>query len=157
MATDDDVQTRINRIGADALDQLPRGRVTMRKFLIPLLGAATALAIAAPVAAQYAPPAYNGYGRGYEGRGFANQLRERVNRIQRQIRDLEYRRVLSPREASYLEGEARDLQRRIYRDSGNGIQPGEAQRIDERLRRFEYRVSREATDRNNRPGDYRRY
>jgi hypothetical protein len=157
MATDDCVQSGINRIGAHALDQLPRGRVTMRKFLIPILGAATALAVAAPVAAQYAPPARNGYGRGYEGRGFASSLRERVNRVQRQIRDLEDRRVLSGREGRYLENEARDLQRSIYRDSGNGIQPGEARRVDERLRRLEYRVQREASDRNNRPGGYRRY
>jgi adenylosuccinate synthase len=128
----------------------------MRKFLISITVAASALAVAVPAAAQYAPQPYNGYGRGYEGRGFGQRLTERVNRVQRQIRDLEDRRVLSGREARYLEGEARDLQRSVYRDSGNGIQPGEAQRIEERLRRLEYRVQREASDNNNRPG-YRRY
>jgi hypothetical protein len=134
----------------------------MLKFLIPVAVAATALTVAAPAAAQYAPRPYNGYGydRGY-GQGFegpfAQRLSERVHRVQRQIRDLEYRRLLSPREARYLESEARDLERSIYRDSRNGIQPGEAQRIEERLRRLEYRVQREASDFNNRPGGYRRY
>lgn len=129
----------------------------MRKFLIPIAVAATALAVAAPAAAQYAPRPYNNYGRGDDGRGFGNGLRERVDRIQRQIRDLEYRRVLSGREARYLEGEAMDLRRSIYRDARNGIQPGERERIEERIRRLEYRVQREASDFNNRPGGYRRY
>ena len=132
----------------------------MRKFLIPITIAATALAVAAPAAAQYAPRPYNNYGRGYDrgyDRGYGNGLRERVDRIQRQIRDLEYRRVLSGREARYLDGEAMDLRRSIYRDARNGIQPGERERIEERLRRLEYRVQREASDRNGRPGGYRRY
>ncbi|HEX5237531.1 MAG TPA: hypothetical protein VFW39_03595 [Sphingomicrobium sp.] len=128
----------------------------MRKFLISITVAASALAVAAPAAAQYAPRPYNNYGRG-DAVGYGNGLRERVDRIQRQIRDLEYRRVLSGREARYLDGEAMDLRRSIYRDSGNGIQPGERQRIEERMRRLEYRVQREASDNNNRPGGYRRY
>lgn len=129
----------------------------MRKFLIPAIGVVSALAMAAPAAAQYAPRPYDGYHRGYEDRDFAGRLLERVNRIQHQIRDLEYRRVLSGREARYLDYEAMNLRRSIYRDSRNGIQPGEAQRTEERLRRLEYRVQREASDFNNRPGGYRRY
>ena len=41
----------------------------MRKFLIPIVAAGSALAVAAPAAAQWAPPTYNyrpyDYGRGY--------------------------------------------------------------------------------------------
>jgi hypothetical protein len=129
----------------------------MRKFLIPITVAATALAVAAPASAQYAPRPYNNYGRGDNVVGYGNGLRERVDRIQRQIRDLEYRRVLSGREARYLDREAMDLRRSVYRDARNGIQPGERERTEERIRRLEYRVQREASDLNNRPGGYRRY
>jgi hypothetical protein len=132
----------------------------MRKFLIPVIGTASVLAIAAPAAAQYRPtynqPA-NGYGYGERGGHSGGRLEERVQRLRAQIRQLEQRRIISYREARSLEYQAADLQRSVYRDSGNGIQPGERQRIEERMRRLEYRVSREASDRNNRPGDYRRY
>jgi hypothetical protein len=130
----------------------------MRKFLIPLIGAASVLAIAAPAAAQYRPT-YNQPGYGYGGHGgrFGGRLDERVQRIRADIRQLEERRIISYREARSLEYQAADLRRSFYRDSRNGIQPGERQRIEERLRRLEYRVSREASDRNNRPGGYRRY
>jgi hypothetical protein len=128
----------------------------MRKFLIPIVAGVSALAVAAPAAAQYAPPVgrYHGYNQGYrfDGRG----LQVRVDRIREQIRRLEARRVLSFREGRSLEMQANNLQRRIYRSSGNGIQPGEARRLENDIRRLEYRVQREATDLNNRPG-YRRY
>jgi cystathionine beta-lyase/cystathionine gamma-synthase len=69
---------------------------------------------------------------------------------------MEARRILSFREARSLENEARAIQRKIYRSTGNGIQPGEARNIERRIRHLEIRVQREATDFNNRPG-YRRY
>ena len=128
----------------------------MRKFLIPFVAAASVLAIAAPASAQYAPPVgrYPGYNQGYafDGRG----LQIRVERIREQIRRLEARRILSFREGRSLERQAANLQRRIFMASRNGIQPGEARRLNEEVRRLEYRVQREATDFNNRPG-YRRY
>ena len=128
----------------------------MRKILIPLVAAVSAVAVAAPAVAQYAPPVgrYGGYDRGYgfDGRG----LQIRVERIRQQIRRLEARRILSFEEGRSLEYQAANLQRRIFFASRNGIQPGEARRLEFGFRRLEYRVQREASDFDNRPG-YRRY
>jgi hypothetical protein len=132
----------------------------MRKFVIPIVAAASALAVAAPAAAQWRPPVYNyqpyNYGRGFEGRGFARAMERRVQRIRRDIRDLQARHILSWREAQSLEYQSGNIQNRIYRASRNGIQPGEARRLEGQIRGLEYRISREATDYNNRPGG-RRY
>ena len=126
----------------------------MRKFLISCAAAASVLAIAAPASAQYAPRGdrYHRYDRAaFDGRG----LQVRVDRIREQVRRLEARRIVSFREGRSLEYQAANLQRRIARASGNGIQPGEARRLENQIRQLEYRVQREATDRNNRPN--RRY
>lgn len=133
----------------------------MRKFIVPIIAAVSAISVAAPAAAQrWAPPAYNyqpyNYGRGYSGHRFAREMNNRVERIRGDIREMANRRILSPREARSLENEAAGIQRRIWRDSRNGIQPGEARRIEERIRRLEYRIHREASDWNGRP-DRRRY
>lgn len=133
----------------------------MRKFLVPIVAAASTLAIAAPASAQaWAPPVYNYqpyyYGHGFNHFNFARSMQSRVERIRRDIRQMEYRRILSPRETRSLEWQASNLQGRIYRASRNGIQPYEAQRLENQIRRLEYRVSREATDWNRRPG-YGRY
>ncbi|HYX46682.1 MAG TPA: hypothetical protein VE820_07660 [Sphingomicrobium sp.] len=129
----------------------------MRKYLVPIVAAASTLAIAVPGSAQaWAPPVYNyqpyNYGRGFIARDFSHSMQGRVERIRRDIRQMEYRRILSPREAQSLEWQASNLQGRIYRASRNGIQPWEAQRLENQIRRLEYRVSREATDWNRRPG-----
>lgn len=129
----------------------------MRKFLIPIVAGISVVAIAAPASAQYAPRYdrhNNGYGYRDDRRG--GDITARIDRIRGQIRQLEQRRVLSWREGRELESEAADIQRSAWRDSRNGIQPGEGRRLEERLRRLEFRVRREASDRNNRP-DYRRY
>ena len=128
----------------------------MRKILIPLVAAVSAVAVEAPAVAEYAPPVgrYGGYDRGFgfDGRG----LQIRVERIRQQIRRLEARRILSFEEGRALEYQAANLQRRIFFASRNGIQPGEARRLEFGVRRLEYRVQREASDFDNRPG-YRRY
>ena len=134
----------------------------MRKFLIPIVAAASALAIAAPTSAQrWAPPVYNyqpyNYGNGYSGINFARSMDQRVQRIRRDIRNLEARRVLSFREARELDQEARSIERKVYRSTGNGIQRGEARNIERRIQRLEYRISREASDFNNRPNHYGRH
>ena len=126
----------------------------MRKFLIPIIAGVSVVAMAAPASAQYARPVdrYQHYHQGaFDGRG----LQVRVDRVREQIRRLEARRALSFREGRSLEFQAMNLQRRIERASGNGIQPGEARRLENQIRQLEYRVQREATDRNNRPN--RRY
>jgi hypothetical protein len=133
----------------------------MRKFLIPIAAAASTLAIAAPAAAQWAPPVYNyqpyNYGRGYNGFNFARSMETRVQRLRVDIRNLQARRILGRGEARSLEVQARNLQRRIYMASRNGIQPYEARQVENQIRRLEYRIHREATDYNNRPGGRRRY
>lgn len=127
----------------------------MRKFLIPIIAAASTLAIAAPASAQYAPPVYRyqpyNYGHGFSGHNFARSMEARVQRIRGDIRRMEQRRILSPREARSLDNQASNIQRRIFRASRNGIQPGEARRLENQIRNLEYRVSREARDWNDRP------
>jgi hypothetical protein len=133
----------------------------MRKFLISIAAAASTLAIAAPASAQWAPPVYRyqpyNYGYGYNGFNFARSMEGRVQRIRGDIHNLQMRRILGWREARELDNEARSIQRKIFRSSHNGIQPGEARKVESRIRSLEYRISREASDWNNRPGRYRRY
>ena len=124
----------------------------MRKLLIPILAGVSVLAVAAPAAAQYAPPPARYGGYAFDGRG----LQVRVDRIREQIRWLEARRILSYREGRSLERQASNVQFRIARASRNGIQPGEARRLENDIRRLEYRVQGEARDLNGRP-DRRRY
>jgi predicted RNase H-like nuclease (RuvC/YqgF family) len=143
----------------------------MRKLLIPIVASASVLTVAAPLSAQtWTPPAnsyqhdtyqHDNYQRDrYNYRSnelnFPRAMQARVERIRGEIRSMQERRILSWREARSLENEAARIQDRIWRDSRNGIQPGEARRIEERINRLEYRVSREANDLNTRP-DYRRY
>ncbi len=134
----------------------------MRKFLVPMIAAVSTIAIAAPAAAQrWTPPAYNyqpyNYGRGYNGMNFARSMEARVQRLRGDIRNLQERRIISWSEARELDNEARSIERKTYRSTGNGIQPGEARTIERRIRRLEYRISREASDWNNRPNHYGRH
>ena len=132
----------------------------MRKFLIPIVAAASALAVAAPASAQWAPPVYRyqpyNYSHGYSGINFARSMANRVQRIRGDIRNMERHRVLSYREARALDNEARSIERKVYRSTGNGIQRGEARDIERRIRRLEVRIPREATDWNHRVGHNRR-
>jgi hypothetical protein len=138
----------------------------MRKFLIPLTVAASAFAVAAPASAQaygnlgpYNAPVYNypqyNYGYGFNSGRFVQQMSSRVQRIRGDIRNMEYRRILSPREARSLDKEARNIERRIYRAPRGGIRPDEARGIENRIRHLEIRVAREARDWNGRPGRWR--
>ena len=132
----------------------------MRKFLIPIVGAVSALAVAAPASAQWAPPVYRyqpyAYGQGFSHHAFAQAMEVRVQRIRNDIRAMQVRRILSWGEARSLDQQARNLQRRIFFASRNGIQPGEARALEHQIRNLEFRVQREATDWNNRP-NRRRY
>lgn len=127
----------------------------MRKFLTPIVAAASAVAVAAPASAQWAPPVYRyqpyNYGGAFSYHAFAQSMQARVQRIRNDIRAMQARRILSWREARDLERQAANLQGRIFRASRNGIQPGEARRLENQIRNLEFRVQREATDWNNRP------
>lgn len=133
----------------------------MIKFLIPAAAAASALTFAAPASAQWAPPVYRyqpyNYNYGFSGMRFARSMETRVARIRGDIRAMEMRRILGRGEARSLDREAFNLQRRIARASRYGITAREARGVENGIRKLEYRVSREATDWNNRAGHYRRH
>lgn len=139
----------------------------MRKFMIPIVAAASTLAVAAPASAQavrWAPPVYQynpyNYGYGFSGINFARSMAQRVQRVRSDIRVMQERRVLSWNEARSLDNQARNLERRIYRAQRGGIRPGEARSLENQIFNLQRRVAREATDWNNRygrHGHYRRY
>jgi len=147
----------------------------MRKITLTLAAAGAAVAFAAPASAQYYPapnyvPAYQQQGYGYQQPGYgynswlfnfrdqryARMMQDRVQRIRHDIRQMGAYRILSPREVRDLDQEARAVQDRIYRYARAGVSNAEARRIDNRVRRLETRVMREASDWNRRP-NVRRY
>jgi hypothetical protein len=136
----------------------------MRKFLIPIVAAASALAVAAPASAQYvqwAPPVYQynpyNYGYNFNGINFARSMADRVQRIRHDIRVMQQRRVLSFNEARNLDRQARNLQQRIFRAQRGGIRPGEARSLENQIFNLQRRGAREANDWNRRYGHHRRY
>jgi hypothetical protein len=136
----------------------------MRKFLIPIVAAASALAVAAPASAQYvqwAPPVYQynpyNYGYNFNGINFARSMADRVQRIRHDIRVMQQRRVLSWNEARRLDMQAQNLQRRIFRAQRGGIRPGEARSLENQIFNLQRRVAREANDWDRRFGHHRRY
>lgn len=135
----------------------------MRKFLISAAVAASALTAAAPAAAQYGYPQYgNQYGAPYgnaygynHNYGQLRSLQVRIDHLQRQIRRLDQRNILSDREAAHLMNDSRDLERRLHRAARYGFNRYEARAVEVRLARLEQRLWRDARD-GNRWGD-RRY
>ena len=135
----------------------------MRKFLIPIVAAASSLAMAAPASAQvvqWAPPVYQynpyNYNRGFSGISFARTMMDRVQRVRTDIRVMRDRRVLSRGEARSLDNQAENLQRRIFRATRGGIRAGEARSLENQIFNLQRRVAREANDWNRRYG-HRRY
>ncbi|MEO7655573.1 MAG: hypothetical protein ABIS23_07805, partial [Sphingomicrobium sp.] len=142
----------------------------MLRLTMTLATAGAALAIAAPAAAQFypaqaqAPYGYNqpGYGQqnnwlyNFRDNRYARMMQDRVQRLRHDIRQMGAMRILSRREVTDLDREARAVQDRIQRYSRNGVSNSDARKIDRRVRRLEDRVMREANDWNRRPGA-RRY
>ena len=125
----------------------------MRKFLISAALAASTFVAAAPAAAQWYPQQPQGYGYGYNNYGQNNygqvrRLDARIDYLQRHIDNLDRRNILSEREAHSLRAESRDLERRLHYAGRNGLSGWEAQDIERRIGRLEYRVQREARDGN---------
>lgn len=127
----------------------------MRKFLLPLAVTASAIAVAAPAAAQWAPPpapygnAY-GYNNAY---GQARAYQMRIDQLQRQINVLDRRRVLSNREARSLRSDAAAVERRLRETARYGLSPREAQAVESRIVRLERQIYRDANDGNRRWGN----
>jgi len=132
----------------------------MRKVLFSLAAAASALAVATPASAQWAPQPYPAPAYGYPGYSQFGQVRllqARINGIQRQIRFLDQRNIISNREARRLREQSRSIEHRLVRASRYGLSQWEARDIESRIARLEYRVQREAMDRNGRWGRYAGY
>ena len=130
----------------------------MRKFLVSATLLASTVAIAAPAAAQWAPPQPQGYAYGYNNNyGQVRRLQVRIDQIQRQIVRLDRRNILSNREADRLRRESRNLEQRLRYVGRNGLSGREGYDIERRIQQLEYRVQREARDgngwRNNRYGN----
>jgi hypothetical protein len=128
----------------------------MRKLILPLAAAGTALAIATPAAAQYYPQPQSGYGAqpytypapqyGYgapqdDYRGQRYGLQMRVDALQRRIEELRRAHVLRGDRAKQLRREARELERRIGRTSGFGIGGIATNDLQMRLARLEQQVN----------------
>ena len=115
----------------------------MRKVLISLAAAGAALAIATPAAAQYYPGPYGApYGNayGYNNYGQVRSLQVRIDRIERQINQLDRRDRIRDRTADRLRDEANSLERRLRHAARDGLSPWEANNIQVRIARLEQRV-----------------
>lgn len=125
----------------------------MRTFLISAAAAISAMAVAAPAAAQWnAPPAYGnpyGYNNNY---GQLRSLQARVDNLQRRIAQLDRRNILSNREARRLHEQARSIEVRLYREGRNGLSYNEYREIQYRIARLEQNIQYQARDGNRRYG-----
>jgi opacity protein-like surface antigen len=138
----------------------------MKKFLIAAAGL-SAIAAAAPAAAQYYPnqPApyggrYYNYDQQYnQSYGYAHQQRliqsyvSRADQLRRRVERFDSRDRISEREASRLRNAAIDLQNRTRAYARNGINPREQRELDERFAQLHQRIAMEARDGSNRYGN----
>lgn len=126
----------------------------MRRIILTAVLLSSAFA-AAPAAAQYRD--YNrGYGNGYNqnhGRGIEQQLRQLSQRVDAMYQ----RRLLSDREASRLQGNVRDIERRFYDYARNGLSPREHQDLQYRIHNLRERLQRERWEGRQERRDDRRY
>lgn len=130
----------------------------MRKVVIALAAAGSALAFATPAAAQYFPqpqPYIQGYGvpqpygpaYGFHNNyGQVHALQRRIDRIESRIERLRARRMISRHEANGLRSEAFGLERRLRRAASYGLNYREAQEIQFRIARLEQHVRHEVRD-----------
>ena len=126
----------------------------MRKFLISLAVAASAVAVASPASAQYAPqyapqPQGNAYGYNNNNYGQVRRLQARVDQIQRQIQRLDRRGAIRNRQTDGLRAEARNIERRLRDVSRFGLSPRESRDIEIRIGRLEQQVRYAASNGRN--------
>lgn len=136
----------------------------MRKVLISLAAAGTALAFATPASAQYFPQPYGqpvgyGSGYGYNGYGQTRALQARVDRLQGDLDRLAQRRVITRNEYNALRRDSHRIEMRLRQVARYGIAPRERYDIERRIVRLEQRIAYEARDgrRWNRQADYHGY
>lgn len=133
----------------------------MRKLLISLAAAGSALAAASPAAAQYYPQqygyGYNGYGYngyGYGDYGQVRALQARIDSIQYQIRMLDRRDAIRGESADRLNEDAERLENRLHRAARYGLNGYEASDIQARIANLEQRVQYAKMNRYGRYGRY---
>lgn len=146
----------------------------MRMFLIPIAAAAT-VALATPASAQYYPrPQPQPYGYGYQysqpqpyGYGYnryqqpyghaygyqanygqVRMVRQRIDRIQADLRRLAQYRMISRSEYNARLRDSRAIERRFVRNSrdGWGLTPREMYDVQVRIARLEQRIARDIRD-----------
>jgi hypothetical protein len=126
----------------------------MRKIILTAVLLSSAFT-AAPAAAQYYDRGY-GYSQNY-GRGIEQQLRQLSQRID----NMYQRRLLSDGEASRLQRDVRDIERRLYDYSRNGLNPREHQDLQYGIHNLRERMQRERwegrQERRDDRRDYRRW
>jgi hypothetical protein len=127
----------------------------MRKLMISLAAAGTALAFASPAAAQYYPQQSYGYGQqyggygynGYGNNGYGNNgwgqmrsLQARIDSVEYQIRRLDRRDAIPDYRADRLRNEAQNVERQLHYAARNGLNPYEANAINGRIAWLERQV-----------------
>jgi hypothetical protein len=117
----------------------------MRKVILGLLVAGTAL-VATPAAAQaYGAP----YGNAYGYNGQARSLQARLDNVERQIRRFDRRDAIRDNRADQLRAEANQVERQLRRSARNGLNRYEANDISNRIARLEQRVQYSLANRGN--------
>ena len=114
----------------------------MRKVLISLALAGSALVAATPATAQYYSYPGSGYnsGYGYNNYGGVREMRARIDGLQRQIDVLASRRQIRAESANHLMEETRMLEWRLRSSARNGLDPYEVRDVRQRLAVIEQRV-----------------
>lgn len=115
----------------------------MRKLVISLAAAGTALALATPASAQYSPaysPTPQRYGYGYNHWGHVRALQERIDRVQSNINRLDRRDAIRDRIADRLRDEARSVEKRLRRSARYGFTPHEANYVERQVFSLEQHV-----------------
>ena len=136
----------------------------MRKLLISLAAAGTALAVATPAAAQsygnlgpaYGAPPYGygygyGYGNGYGYRNYGNvrALQARLDAVQRQLNHLVRYRMITRNEYHNRLEDSRDVERSLRhnaRDGGWRLTQREAYNVERKIARLEQKIARDVRD-----------
>ena len=120
----------------------------MRKFLISVLVASSALAAAAPAAAA---------DRAFDRRHASNfhdgsDIQMRLNQIERRIHNAAARRVISQREASTLLRQANRIDRDFDRARRNGLSQREHHMLQQQVAQLQQNLRFERRDFDNRRG-----
>lgn len=127
----------------------------MRKVLISVAAAGSALAFAAPAAAQYLPAPTVPYGNayGYQNNwGQVRSLQARLDNVERRIDRADRRNIIRGKTAERLREEAYGIERRLRKNARYGLNPYEANDVQVRIARLEQRLQWAMNERGNRYG-----